>query len=306
MFESVVPDRSRAQPPRPIPYGLVSLRDIMFNFSPAFAHDMLTIFATHERSARERALLAHRTGSIAHPLAWADEQSKEEVAGLLSTFAIATNALDCSQLRELIRDLGDALKHKMLWSDFGAKVGALAKAAQHELREHHFYHYPRDRGAKVESFGKDWADIWPTCKPAHDEALAAVDCYALDHATASVFHSMRVAEHGLRALARERKIKMVRNRPIEWATWMDILKALEAERKTIEGKPAGPKKDADLAFYGGAISDLNAFKDEYRNMVMHVRATYDHLQALRALERVREFMRRVSAHMDENGKRIKK
>jgi hypothetical protein len=73
---------------------------------------------------------------------------------------------------------------------------------------------------------------------------------------------MRVAEHGLRALARERRIK-IKNRPIEWATWQDIIKELKKAHEAIGQGRAGPKKDADLAFYSGVIADLDAFKDEF-------------------------------------------
>lgn len=199
---------------------------------------------------------------------------------------------------------GERIAHNLKWSDLEGELRALQETLEVELKQHHFYHYPRDRGDKVVTFAKDWGPIWPGCKEVRAEAEAAVDCWALDHPTASVFHSMRVVEHGLRALARERKIK-VKNRPIEWATWQDLLKELKKAAEVIEGKSAGAKKDADLAFYKGAIADLDSFRVEYRNMVMHVRATYDHLQALRALERVREFMLRVSTRIDENGKRIK-
>ena len=81
-------------PAEPLPYGLVSLWDIMINFSPSLVHDMLRVFETHVRDAREKTILAHRTGSIAHPLAWADEQAKAEVGNLLGTFAIATDRLE--------------------------------------------------------------------------------------------------------------------------------------------------------------------------------------------------------------------
>src|SRR5205085_247391 len=106
-------------------------------------------------------------------------------------------------------------------------------------------------------------------------------------------HSMRIAEHGLRALAYERRVKLPRNKQVEWGTWQELIKALDDEIKLIGLKAkAGQAKDAALAFYSGARADLNAFKDEYRNQVSHVRAAYDELQALRALNNVNSFMER--------------
>jgi len=49
---------------------------------------------------------------------------------------------------------------------------------------------------------------------------------AIEANTAAVFHLMRVAEHGLRTLAYDRRIKVPKG-PIELATWDDVIKQLE-------------------------------------------------------------------------------
>lgn len=292
---------SRPSPPQAIPYGLVSLWD-MINYSPAVSHSFLSLVAGQEGIARRRAALG--------PGEFADDDAKREANNLLTLCANGFGLLNSHAIRERIEGFERRLQFEPLWSDLGAELLSLHDTIEAELKQHHFYHYPRDRGDKVAAFRAEWGGVWPSCKLVQDEALAAVDCYAMDHPTASVFHSMRVAEHGLRALAYERGIKKVRKRPIEWGNWKDIIKALgdaadAIENKRINTKGAGTKRDADVAFYRGAIGDLDSFRVEFRNMVMHVRATYDHLQALRALERVREFMVRVAARMDENGKRHK-
>ncbi|HEY2530485.1 MAG TPA: hypothetical protein VGJ20_21560 [Xanthobacteraceae bacterium] len=53
------------------------------------------------------------------------------------------------------------------------------------------------------------------------------------------------------------------------------------------------------AFYSGATGQLHAFKDTYRNVVMHVRRSYDELDALRAINQVRDFMNGLSAKIGE-------
>jgi hypothetical protein len=117
---------------------------------------------------------------------------------------------------------------------------------------------------------------------------------------------MRVAEHGLRALAKERKISLPRNKPIDWATWQEIIKELSKESSRIGEKvAAGAPKDNALGFYSGTISDLNAFKDEFRNQVMHVRKEYDEYQSLRALTKVHAFMETLSSKMDHKHQRIR-
>jgi phage shock protein A len=93
---------------------------------------------------------------------------------------------------------------------------------------------------------------------------------------------------------------------VDWATWQEIIKELNDEATKIGQKAsAGAAKDDALSFYSGAISDLNAFKDEYRNQVMHLRKDYDERQALRALTKVQGFMERLSEKMNQSHSRIK-
>lgn len=131
-----------------------------------------------------------------------------------------------------------------------------------------------------------------------------MDCWALGHSTASVFHFMRVAEIGLRSLARERQVTIPR-RPLEWANWQDILSKLRGEIEKIAKRRAGPSRDAALEFYRGALGEFEAFKDAYRNNVMHVRVTYDEHQALSVMNHVREFITRLAAKIDEKPKAIR-
>jgi hypothetical protein len=288
-----------SQLPRPIPYGLVSLWDMM-NFA------LQPLLLALIKLRQEYALASGKPPrSVPSPEDRTElaESLRKVIAPPLRALSIATARVDA--LEEIAKHgKRDFQPTPLPWSMIALELGALDTDIYHAERAERFYHYPHDRAAKVTTFKKDWGKIWPKSKEVRSEALAAVDCYALDHPTSAVFHSMRVAEHGLRALARSRRITRVRNRPIEWATWQEILKELKKAAEKIESRRVGAKKDADLAFYKGVIADMDSFRVEYRNMVMHVRATYKPLQALQALERVREFMLRVSARLDQNGKPI--
>jgi hypothetical protein len=197
------------------------------------------------------------------------------------------------------------LKHDFSWSELNTRTRALRDAIETELRGYLYYQYPKAKGDKLRTWKEDWKASLAAFPATEIEVFCAVDCYALGHNTASVFHSMRVAEHGLRALAKERRIKLPRNKQVEWANWQDIIRALDEEIKVIGTKRAGAAKDAALEFYSGARADLNGFKDEYRNLVMHVRAFYDHHQSLRALEKVQAFMGRLAVKLNAKGKRIR-
>jgi hypothetical protein len=173
-------------------------------------------------------------------------------------------------------------------------------------KEYLYFQYSKTNGEKLRRWKTDWAKCISSFPATQVEIFSAIDCYALGHNTASVFHSMRIAEHGLRALARERRIRLPKDKPVEWGTWQDILKEIGKEVIAIgQTKPAGATKDAALSFYSGALADLTGFKDEYRNLVMHVRADHDEYQALRALTDVHGFMERLAAKIDHTNQRIK-
>jgi hypothetical protein len=191
------------------------------------------------------------------------------------------------------------------WDDLFTRACTLRDAIRIEFKEVLIYAYPKEKGQKLSGWEADWKEIHVAFPDVRVDSFGATDCYALGHNTASVFHSMRVAEIGLRALANERRIKLAKNKPLEWGAWQEIIKALDDEIKLIGAWKPGHRKDGALDFYSGARADLNAFKDEYRNLVMHVRKSYDENQAARALARVHEFMGRLAAKIDHRHHRIK-
>jgi hypothetical protein len=185
------------------------------------------------------------------------------------------------------------------------ELDVLKQAIDDDIQYERFYHYPHALGESVLRVQVDWA---PTIQSfpsgqVQSEIEAGVDCYALGQPTAAIFHFMRVAEYGLRALAHERGIRLVKNKPVEWAMWSDILKEIEKAKIAIEQKTAGPKKDAALDFYSGALAHFNGFKDQYRNMVMHVRKIYEPWEAEMAMRHVRDFMNKLSTKIGEGTKR---
>lgn len=185
-----------------------------------------------------------------------------------------------------------------------AELRALREAIDDDMNFRYFYRYPTDKVQALLKKDFDWQKTiaaFPSVKAEIDDA---VDCYAQEHYTASVFHLMRIAEHGLRAFAQEREIILPKGKPIEWGTWQEIISQIDTSINGQGGiaktKQAGPVKDEALAFYNGALAHFYAFKDQYRNAVMHVRERYEEWQAQIALNHVRDFMNGLSAQLDEN------
>jgi hypothetical protein len=182
---------------------------------------------------------------------------------------------------------------------------ALYDAIIDDIGTERFYHYRKDKSLVLLRISSEWNATLSNCAfpSLKKEIEEGVDCYALEHNNASIFHMMRVAEIGMRALARERQVNFPRH-PLEWADWQTILDETEKKaRSATAGMARGPKKDAMQAFYNGAIGQLHGFKDTYRNVIMHVRRSYDELESLRAINQVRDFMNGLSAKIGEKTRR---
>ena len=127
------------------------------------------------------------------------------------------------------------------------------------------------------------------------EIKAAGNCLAVGMNTAAVFHLMRVAEHGLHALAVHLGAWPNTQNPLEYSEWWQVLRAiratLETQRKALI-QPRGPARDKELDFYGGLLADLGYFVN-VRNPVAHLRGNYEANEALVILRKVGDFIRRL-------------
>jgi hypothetical protein len=117
----------------------------------------------------------------------------------------------------------------------------------------------------------------------------------MGHSTASVFHFMRVLEHGLRSMAANVGVDFgVQN-------WQTVIDQIESSIRTMAKKlPAGSQKSDRLQFLSEAAKEFSYFKDGWRNYVSHARGTYDVHQARSVMEHVRSFMTTLAAHLQES------
>ncbi len=136
-------------------------------------------------------------------------------------------------------------------------------------------------------------DSRETFPDANADMRDACNCYATDNYTAAVFHSMRVAEHGLRGLAKTLPVSFGKGRPVEFEQWGMIIGKLRQKIESLNAKSqeAKPKRQERLAFYSEAIDQCVYFKNLWRDDVSHARRGYSGSQALDGLLRVRDFMK---------------
>lgn len=208
-----------------------------------------------------------------------------------------------------LKDLEGRLQRMQtqLWGIHKLSVGIhalqeLQTEIWHQFSKHIFVYIQTDLSEffqKTKLFGEEVYNAFPS---AREEITAAGSCLACEFYTATIFHLMRTAEVGLRCLARDRRVK-VPKKPLEYAEWHHIIEGLDKKIKPLANKKRGPKKDAALDFYRGSIGELEAFKQIWRNQVMHTRGTYDKYQALSAMHHVKSFMQRLSVRISEDRKK---
>jgi hypothetical protein len=154
------------------------------------------------------------------------------------------------------------------------------------LREAREYNKPRQGWKKVvKKFQSTVRDIEDASR-----------CLALERNTACVFHLMRIAEVGLRALGvalNDPTLDPKRN-----PSWETILHRCDTElRKPL--KDRSPEWHTDEAFFSTATGNLRAVKDAWRNPTMHVEQHYDAKEAREIYAAVRAFMRHLASKLSE-------
>jgi hypothetical protein len=181
-------------------------------------------------------------------------------------------------------------------------------------KQEYFFHYSKEVASiarpVAEGFGvgPEWETIVAKFKSSKREIEAGMDCFAFGDFPGCVFHMMRIAELGLRAIARERGVRSLRGKrgqpkPIEWGTWQDVFEAIEKKVSEIHNATQGPDRDDALAFYQTALSDLRLMRSLYRDPTMHFRETYDKGEAYSAIFRTNTLMNMLAKRLNEENPR---
>ena len=161
-------------------------------------------------------------------------------------------------------------------------------------------------------------DVFHKFQGAQYDIKEAGNCLAADLYTAAVFHLMRVAEIGMRALARRLRVKIVKQKrekrcpkcnaviakagvptttPIDYALWDEVLQELKKRVEFLENSKKGPRRTRDFKIYHELLDDLQKFKNVDRNELMHTRRSYGEDEAMVVFNSVRRFMVTLSGRI---------
>jgi hypothetical protein len=210
------------------------------------------------------------------------------------------------------------------YSDAALHLRNLWNTIQEDLREKRFAFIAKSEFFEQDNvFGHEVSQAFPS---ALGDIRATGNCIAADLHTAAIFHLMRVAELGMRALAKHLKVTVKKTRkakaallcqgcstpitaavpasstkvPLDYAMWEEVLAALSKKVLGIKSTvKKGTQRDELFEFYNGLIIELNAFKDLWRNPVSHCRRTFEEAHVDQAYPHVKDFMMRLSTKVRE-------
>jgi len=135
-------------------------------------------------------------------------------------------------------------------------------------------------------FGEDAALAFPRAKWDIEEAAR---CIALRRHGGAVFHSIRVAEHVLRAFAFN--IGIVRDREVAWQVLIDATRGrLKADVTRPDSKKTTTRQ---RAFYASILEKMEDLKIATRNPAIHEVGKVVEEEAMEAFENVRALVRKM-------------
>jgi hypothetical protein len=221
----------------------------------------------------------------------------DDITSVKSWLKTAANVADDFKMKPVHDRIGiinRRLTFGLTQHELSEEYRVLRETIVFSLKGNLIYRYPDEKAEVLRRWTTDWQAALKAFPSAGADVKASVDLWAMHHSTASVFHLMRVLEHGLRALARHL------GKTFEVQTWQVIIDQIESEIKALgKSLPSGPQKSARLKFLSEVAKEFSFFKDGWRNHVMHNRATYHDEQARSVMDHVRSFMNRLSSELSE-------
>jgi hypothetical protein len=269
---------SPSQLPRPIPYGLWSLWDMLRKVDAAHLVELGVQIAEGVDGLDEK----HGSGRLA-----LSER-------LQSAFeAVHRMAKLCKTIKA--KETGALLDTRVeywpgLGPDTGESMEILVDAFKKELSKRQFFYMPEAE------FYQDHRILTREAKDAFpklaQELRSAGNAYACGLPTACVFHCMRALEHALQAMALDCGLMWTKEQ------WHNIIEQIDAtidrQRDTLQ---RGVAKDERLHGLSKAAKEFFYFKDGWRNYVSHKRVSYEPEQATEVLEHVRAFTEHLAKEL---------
>jgi hypothetical protein len=279
------------------PTRLVSLWDMLRTYCGFLGHSLLMLRGYEMLFGQD---------NDKNPAATLGEAYVAEISQLLDTVAKHGRLVELTGSVTLALHIKHELEPRTKAGTAAGLMREMYRRVHHELCEREFLYVPSRLASHYNEPLEAWGLVPVRFRKCAPDIVEAEYCFALSRPTATVFHLMRVAEIGLRVLAWDRRVILrgkagrVLRTPLDLVTWDKILVGLEKAETAIEDFRKTPAREAQLAFYHGAMIEVRAFKNLYRNRVMHTRESYKMHQAESAMNHVRDFMTTLATRLAED------
>ena len=268
-----------SQPCRPIPYGHGSLWDIMQEFDTPRWLDLietLTRFAEKMTSADAKPMpaVAQRKAHL----------NFKRLGDRCREISLETAAEMASEM------LKDSKKPGYTYKKHGEDFDVLRRVIVANM-ESLVMRISSEYAQYLEPWESLDDALFASFPSAIEELESAGKCLAYDQGTATVFHLMRIMEHGLKVFAYALEIPYAPS----WESYLTQIERQITEKhktKTIDWKQ-------DEAYFREVAGDLQIVKIVWRNPTMHIVRSYSQSEAKEILTAVVAFMKRLSEKFSE-------
>jgi hypothetical protein len=158
------------------------------------------------------------------------------------------------------------------YEDFVSQTRAVHEALWRELSRQRVYCYPPEKADALVKMGQEWSAVFKAIPAVEVDIRSGLDCWAMGHNVASIFHIMRAMEVGVQQFAKRLSVNIVRLNPgkhVRELTWDQILNEMTAPIKALAQGTVSQKRRAEK--FKAAQSYLYGVKDAWRNPIMHPR-----------------------------------
>jgi hypothetical protein len=231
-----------------------------------------------------------------------------ESAGNLKTVCDRVSFRDTANVIEFSLMQAQTIKHRFNFSSLEAELTHIFTTLLLEMGKRGFLQIKADRIEYLDRdhlFGRQVSIAFTSAK---GDIKEAGNCLAAECNTAAVFHLMRAAEFGLRALANDREIEF-KDKPLEHKEWGQILPALGTHVTELRARKAKDWKspfvrDNQIRYYNEIIQELRSFNEAWRRHLSHAdtEAFYDRDEAASIMTHVGLFMQKLSIHISEHSR----
>ncbi|MGC2247345.1 MAG: hypothetical protein WA609_12140 [Terriglobales bacterium] len=255
----------------------ISLREIMRSFKLQELAVLLHRIEIMHRYAQHQCDTGHRDELM--PEEKLEQYIRKQILGKAKEYA---ELIQLDSTKKRVNDAGPfhiVASLGVTHQNLAHELEVLRESIEADLGDHQFYFLATPDVKTAGEMSASWKNFSEVVPGAEWEGNEAISCYVLNRSTATVFHSMRAAEHGLRVLAKKLRVSSAlrhKNQivPIEYADWQKVITAIKNKLDDIGKIRVGPKRQALLEKYSDAADHCIYMKDIWRNNISHSRKPY--------------------------------